>query len=486
MTHQRSYVFILAAIISICPLVVPLQAQDGNQDDLDQLREQIGELRNTIQKQSETIQKQQEQIRELDQKLKEHAETSGKDRPEKQAEETDKEEESDPGERIDQLEREVAKLRFQMPESPEPVLPEGLRTQEEPNALNPQITVYSNHLFRADNRDVVRGGSRVDETYRLRANEIDMRGSIGPYADGVAILAAPQQPDGAFDVKFEELYAHFKDYPFFEEPPLDMRVKLGRFRTELGRMNRLHFHDLPQPDRPFAFREFLGGGGWQGDGASARFQLPTSFFDDQSALELTVQALNDSEKLRLAEAGGADTAKEPAGVANLHWSRSLGDAHFLDASLMAYEGSTNDAGGNESVSLQSVEGLYKWNPAERGEWQSFLLGGQVYRGDRTFSGGGTERTETPLGGFAWSQYQFNQRWFAGVRYDYSQSVLNDDLETHAGQPYVTYKWNEALQTRVGFRRQWSDIEQEDGLNTFFFELTFWFGSHPPHPFWVEK
>ncbi len=488
-THKRHRMMFIVILLSFCSvsLVFSQESQsDENQSQKD-VHEQLETLKQTIREQREKLVEQEARNKKLMKRL-EKLEQSVSASSGSSGEAEDEEREKKLEKRVDELQQELTRLKFQMPDNPEPVLPEGLQSQEEPNALNPMITIFSNHLFRADNRDVRKGGSRVDETYRLRANEIDFRSPIGPYADGVAILAVPQRPDGSFDAKFEEIYAQFKDYPFFSEPPLDMRVKLGRFRTEAGRMNRLHFHDLPQPDRPYAFREFIGGGGWQGEGISTRFRLPTDFVDTESDLSLTLQAFENSDGLRFAEAGDSGSAiEEPGFLANLRWTRTFADQHFLDVSLIGYEGyHDSNVAGEQPVSMQSVDALYKWKPARQGEWTSFILGGQVYRGDREFVSGGVEQEEQPIGGYLWSQYQFDRRWFSGARYDYSEDLFNDNLVTEAIEPYVTYKWNEALQTRIGFRHQWSDLQREDGLNTVFLELTFWFGSHPPHPFWVEK
>jgi len=354
-------------------------------------------------------------------------------------------------ERIENLEREIERLKFRIPEQSEPTIPESRQQQERPNALNPQVTVFSNHLYRLDDRPVVKGGARVDERYRLRANELDFRAAVGPYAEGVAILAVPETPAG-FDAKFEELYAEVNHYPFWARPPAGLTVKLGRFRSEMGTINRLHTHDLPFLTRPQVFDQFIGGGGYQSEGVSTRFFLPNPL--PGGALEMTLQAVSDADKLRVAS--GAGDAENY--VANLHYQRSFARNHFLDVALIG-----SHTRGSRTVNTYGLDVTYKYRPRQRGQYESWIVGGEAFLGD--------SEPVTPTG---------------GVRYDHTDLVARPDRQISGVLPYVSYYWSEQLRTRLGFQRTWSDLASRDRHDTLFFEFNFWFGSHPPHPYWVNR
>src|SRR5688572_17988947 len=84
--------------------------------------------------------------------------------------------------------------------------------QERPktqNEFNPAITVFSDILWRLDNKDVVEiedDGTEIhkDDKFLLRETEIDFRAAIDPFADGVFILALEQEIPGEFEVRSEE------------------------------------------------------------------------------------------------------------------------------------------------------------------------------------------------------------------------------------------------------------------------------------------
>lgn len=376
--------------------------------------------------------------------------------------------------RIEQLERELERLRFRIPEQPEPTIPDDQQQQERPNVLNPQVTLFTNHLYRLDDRPVIKGGARVDERYRLRANEVDLRAAVGPYADGVAILAVPETP-GGFDAKFEELYATINNYPFWDKPPAGLKVKLGRFRTEMGIINRLHTHDLPFITRPQVFDQFIGGGGYQSEGVSTQIFVPHPL-PDPGTLQLTLQAVSDADKLRIAS--GAGDAENYVG--NLHYQRSFARNHFLDVGLFG-----SHTRGSRTVNTYGLDVTYKYRPRQRGQYQSWIIGGEAFLGDSEPVSPTGNNTE-PFGYFLWTQYQFDQRWYAGVRYDHTDLVSNPDQQISGLLPYVSYYWSEQLRTRLGYQRTWSDLPDRDRHYTLFFEFNFWFGSHPPHPYWVNR
>ena len=93
---------------------------------------------------------------------------------------------------------------------------------------------------------------------------------------------------------------------------------------------------------------------------------------------------------------------------------------------------------------------------------------------------------TPLGFTAFTQWQFDRRTYAGLRYDQTDVLLQPDLQRRSITPYITYYFSEFLRFRVNYEHRWSDFEEEDGRNSLFFELNWIFGSHPPEPYWVNK
>lgn len=398
--------------------------------------------------------------------------------------------------RVQALEEELERLRLQLPEEGEeeeraPAAPAGPTVSA--NALNPTVTVVGNGLYRADDQVVAtEEGDAIDNRFNLREAELDLRAAVDPFADGVFILSLESEVPGEFEASIEEGYAVIKrlPVPVLDDPPLGLLLKVGRFRPEIGRINVLHLHDLPQMTRPLVTDEFLGEEGYVANGASARIFLPTPF-DEESALELTGQILTGGGAL-VADGPG----DSPAAVGNLRWFRSFAGAHNLDLSFILHFGRTDPAGRKNALTY-SADLLYKWKPLRRGEFQSFVLGGQAFHSRRDFAseldtdGDGepdavVEGDAAPLGYFAFTQYQATRNTYLGVRWDDTATITDDSLRRRNLGGYATWYTSEFLRFRLGYEHRWSDLTDEDGRDSLLAEVNVVIGAHPPEPFWVNK
>lgn len=354
------------------------------------------------------------------------------------------------------------------------------------NVLNPTITVFGNLLWRLDDREIVtEEGDEIDDTVNLREVELDFRAAIDPYADGVVIVALESEVPGEFEAAVEELLVNVKSLPvgFWESPPLGTKITLGRMRTEFGRNNRLHLHDLPQLNRPAAVEQFLGEEGHAATGASAQMFLPSP---GDTALELTLQGFQGGN-LPLAE-----EKSRPAWLANLRFFLPLTDEHSFDVALIGFYGH-NDPDGRRQSRAASLDWLYRWKPLRAGQSRSFLLGGQFFYarhefevdtdGDDVPDAG---EATSPFGYYVWAQLQISRPLYVGVRWDRTDVLRDEDAYLRRVQPYVSWYLSEFFRLRVAYEHTWSDLEEEDGLDSVLFEVNVVFGSHPPEPFWVNK
>jgi hypothetical protein len=368
--------------------------------------------------------------------------------------------------------------------APEPEPPPAPQTAApSPNVFNPRMTVVGDGFYRYDSRAVLdSAGNRVDGRFLLREAELDMRVAVDPFADGVVILALGQGQPGQFEVEVEEGFVEIKrlPIPILDQPPLGLSFKVGRFRAETGRVNRLHLHDLPQPTRPLAIQEFFGEDGYIGDGISAHIFLPFPL-DDDSAVELVAQALTG---------GGTGVAngspRTPAFVGNLRWFRTIAGSHNLDLALIFHTGRT-DSQGTLSAYTYSVDFLYKWRPLRLGEFRSFVLGAQALLSRRQFlDATDVRRSSKPWGGFAFAQVQVARPLYLGVRGDDTRTVQDDTLRRRSLGGTLTWYPSEFLRLRAGYEHLWSDLPDEDGRHSAFAQIDFVMGAHPPEPFWVNK
>jgi hypothetical protein len=351
--------------------------------------------------------------------------------------------------------------------------------------MNPRLTVSGDFLWRTDDKRVYLGNNpvpanRIDDTINMREVEMDLRASVDPFVDAVGVISVGSEIPGEFSVDVEEFYAVIKSLPlpFWETPPLGTKIKVGRFRTQFGLNNISHTHDLPQSDRPLVMEEFLGPDGMNSNGVSTTSFLPSP---GDTALELTLQVLQG------ASANIAQDRNELCYLGNLNWFVPVSDEHSLNVSAIAFYGVNSHDEHHQDV-VTSLDVLYKWKPLRQGEYNSFLLGGQLFYGRHEFDdpvSGLGERTH-PFGYTVWAQYQLTANLYGGIRWDQTDVLTDDHAHRRKVSPYFTWYTSEFFRSRFTYEHTWSDIPAEAGLDSFFVELVVVFGAHPPEPFWVNK
>jgi hypothetical protein len=355
--------------------------------------------------------------------------------------------------------------------------------------LNPRMTVSGDFLWRTDDKRVYvdnnPANDRIDDTINMREVEMDLRASVDPFVEAVGVISVGSTVPGQFDVEVEEFYAIIKSLPlpFWENPPLGTKIKVGRFRTAFGMNNISHTHDLPQTDRPLVIEEFLGVDGMNANGVSTQSFLPSP---GDTALELTLQVLQGGS------APIAQDRNELCYLGNLNWFVPLGDEHSVNVAAIGFYGVNSHDLHHQDV-VESLDIFYKWKPLRQGEYSSFLLGGQLFYGRHEFeadtNGDGIpdtgERTH-PFGYTVWAQYQLTANMYGGVRWDSTDIITDDHAHRKKISPYVTWYTSEFFRTRFTYEHTWSDNPVEAGLDSFFVELVIVFGAHPPEPFWVNK
>ena len=100
--------------------------------------------------------------------------------------------------------------------------------------------------------------------------------------------------------------------------------------------------------------------------------------------------------------------------------------------------------------------------------------------------GGCVASGHPQGYSVFTQWQFDRRKYAGIRWDHTDTLLNRSLQRESITPYFSYYFSEFLRFRLNFEHRISDLTAENGRNSLFMELNWVFGAHPPEPFWVNK
>ena len=364
-----------------------------------------------------------------------------------------------------------------------------------PTAFNPRTTVFINAAARIDDQPVTEeeSGARIDDRLFLRSVEVDFRAPVDPYAEAVAILAVEDEAGTGFELDPEEVYGIIKRIPILETAPLGMKVRIGKYRAAFGVNNRLHLHDNPWISRPLVISKYLGSehgdffeSGYNPVGIDVEFFLPSPA--PNSTLEMNVDILRAGE-LALAN-GSGDT--QPAFLAHLNWFKDWHNEHALTLGLSGYYERSFP-----QTRLLGFDLTYKWRPAERGSFRSFVAGGELFLGDHGFQneldidGDGVadfsrEVRQTPVGWFAYAQYQLSWWLFAGLRYDRVQEPGSTEFTHENWSGYLSYYTTDFLRFRLGYEHRSSNHPGSVALNTLLFEVNFVFGSHPIEPYWVNR
>jgi hypothetical protein len=352
------------------------------------------------------------------------------------------------------------------------------------NLFNPQISAFLDMgASISTNRD-----NEALNRFNLREAELDFRDAIAPFADGVLILAIHEEieeegggiaVDTAFEV--EEGYINFHTLPY------DLQLKGGKFRNAFGRNNLLHTHDLPQITRPLVVQAFFGHEGLATVGASTNWLIPNPW---DKFTDLTIEVVNADGGEEAPILGGPN-ADNPAVLAHLKFFDDFGAAGSFEVGgsyLYAHTSDDHEFDAN----VFGVDLTYKRLDPDAPDSRSMLVQSEFFwsSNDLAESDLGSFRNDS-FGMYAFAQYQLGLNWYTGVRFDYTEFPNSEifgpsDLQW-AGSPYVTWYLNEFLRLRFEYQHVESEMAGGwDSDDNFLFGLTFSIGSHPPHPYWVNR
>lgn len=353
--------------------------------------------------------------------------------------------------------------------------PFSLRT---PANFNPNIAVIGDFIGSHSSNRSNDALNRVD----VREVELDMRAAVDPRADGVLILAFerdaenPVFPEGEplegpeSSVNIEEAYLFLHD---FGVP--NLTAKVGRFNVRFGRQNVLHLHDLPTSDPSLVNQAFLSPEALTDGGISLSYLLPVSGTGGE-AVELIGELL-------AGEGAGSESATLTGDIKvdspgfNFHalWNTNLSPEWNLELGgsfLTAPRGPDN----SQRANLYGLDATFlRRDPT--GGFRNTILQSEFIFGDLDQEDGGSNQS---WGTYLLAQQQLNRDWYLGLRLDYTQDPNDEDSEVYGFSPYVSWYWSEFLRLRLQYQYKTGDVRTENNL---FFQVTWLFGAHPPHPYW---
>ncbi len=287
--------------------------------------------------------------------------------------------------------------------------------------LNPEISVTG------DVRGYGTAPGVQRDNFDAREFEIGFQSALDPYSTTKIFVSL----EGG-QVSVEEGYAYWTGLPG------RIRLDVGKFRQQFGELNRWHLHAVPETEYPLALRQYLGDDGLSGTGLSLYHA-----FGGLGVHELTAQVTRSASDDELFGGG-----RRPSYLVHLlnFWQ--------LTRSTYMQVGGTVLYGTNPDTSLQTTVGgldfRLTWRPPARALYREWTVRGELLGLRQRYSGAG----KTRVGGYASTTFKLDQRWIAGLAYNYVEAP-GTGLITRQVIPSLTMWQSEWVFLRAQY--QWQKV-----------------------------
>jgi len=294
------------------------------------------------------------------------------------------------------------------------------------SVLNPEISATG------DFRAYAQTEGPQQDNFAIEEVEIAFQSALDPYSH-TKIFAGLS--DEGIDI--EEAYFYYTGLPG------RLRLDVGRFRQQLGELNRWHLHAVPEIDYPLALTTYTGAEGLAGTGLSLYWA--GSLLGTQ---ELWMQGVvGDNDVL-------FDGGKRPAVLGHLNNFWNLGSSSYFQIGVTGMYGENPDSA--LKTTLGGIDARFTWRPPARAKYRELTVRAEIYGIDKQRAGSGDAR----YGYYAGTQYKIGSRWWAGVRYDYVEAPEGSLGIVQQVIPSLTFWQSEWVRLHGEYR--W---RREAGANT---------------------
>jgi hypothetical protein len=301
------------------------------------------------------------------------------------------------------------------------------------NLLNPEISATG------DIRLVARDGRQRDNAV-AREFEFAFQSALDPYSSTKIFMTFEQEGVG-----IEEGYVYWTGLPG------RLRLDVGKFRQQVGDLNRWHLHALPETEYPLVYQRFFSEEGLDGIGVSLYTSLPFSL--GSATHEVWLQGTTAESDPLLA------SGHQPVLLGRLQnfWQ--------LTRTTYAQVGITGLGGNNDSAGLRSrvvgVDLRATYRPPEAGTRRDITFRAEGYRFHAAELGATTNR----YGAFLDLQARTSRRWVFGARYDWVEAPRGPDDTEWRITPNLTWWQSEFVYLRLEGEHRHTDLEGSRNLLT---------------------
>ena len=275
------------------------------------------------------------------------------------------------------------------------------------NAFNPEISVTSDVRV-----GWLRPGPQT-ESFAPKEFEIGFQSALDPFSATKIITSVDES-----GISVEEGYLYWTGLPGH------FRVDVGKFRQQVGELNRWHLHALPEGEYPLVLQRFLGEDGLAQTGLSLYWPLP--FSGAAGTFEFTGQVTKGSDQALSGRYSG-----RPSVLGQLSGFWQFSRSTYGQLSVTALYGTGRDSTESRCVAitpcplreagietaLHAVAARFTWRPPNAALRREVTVRGEVFQLHRLVDGLGPTR----LGWYLDAQTKLGSRWIAAVRYDWVES-----------------------------------------------------------------
>lgn len=327
-------------------------------------------------------------------------------------------------------------------------------------SFNPDLSVIGDFTGHISNKGV---REENEDRFSLREVEVAFSAAIDPYARGDIFLAI-EEDKGSYEIDVEE------GYVVFPELPGDLQAKIGKFKANFGKANTYHTHQRPWVTNPDFINRYFGTDQMAEAGVSANYLVPNPW---DKYIELTVEAFNNGNEKSFAGGKSNDLVY----LAHLKNFFDLSESSTLELGLSGATGPNDNGHGRQRTNLERIDLTYKWRPEKEGlyksfTWQTEFLASQNNKHDRI--------DENSFGLYSSLQYQFERRWTAGLRYDYSEFPHDSSKYSSGYTANLTFAQSEFAFWRIEYKH--TDRNFYNDSDEVWLQLDFGMGPHRAHKY----
>jgi hypothetical protein len=294
------------------------------------------------------------------------------------------------------------------------------------SALNPEISATG------DVRLVAREGRQRDNGV-AREFELAFQSALDPYSDTKVFLTFEDE-----EVGVEEGYVYWTGLPG------RLRVDVGKFRQQVGDLNRWHLHALPETEYPLVYQRFLAPEGLSGIGLSLYTALPVSLLGGTH--EVWVQGTTAESETMFGQ------GRQPSLLLRLQNFWQLDRSTYTQLGITGVGGNDHDTGLRSR--LAGLDFRLTWRPPEAGTRREVTFRAEGYRLHASEAGLSTNRYGTFLDLTA----RLDRRWIAGTRYDWVEAPRGADDTEWRITPSLTWWQSEFVYLRLEGEHRHRDLE----------------------------